>query len=203
MKILLLEDTTALNKAISKILTQDGHDVLSFTDGNDALNNIDSSIDLYLLDITVPNINGLELLEDIINYNSTANVIIMSADTSIESIKKAYEIGCIDFLKKPFDIEELRLKVDRLISKIDKLFSTVKFKDSSLKLTKKEKLLLQVLVENKNDIVTIETIEDFVYQDQGMSTDALRSLMKRLRSKLQDESVIKTMPYQGYMYMDL
>jgi len=203
MNILLLEDTQVLNKAITQLLKMDNHTVLSFVDGADALNNIDNDIDLYILDITVPNINGLELLESILNYNAAAKVIIMSADTSIDTISKAYELGSIDFIKKPFEIKELKLKILAMNHRQDRLFDSIEYKESINKLTHKEKQLLKLLLENKNEIVTLEDIENTVYSnDDNMSADALRSLMKRLRSKLKDD-IIKTLPYQGYMLIDI
>jgi DNA-binding response OmpR family regulator len=203
MKILLLEDTLSLNKAITQILDINGHEVLSFTDGQEAMNNITSHIDLYLLDITVPNINGLELLTMIKNYNQYSKVIIMSADTSINTLSLAYKNGCIDFLKKPFDVKELQLKISRFAIVQNELLSSIKFRDSINSLTLKEKKLLELLVNNRNEIVSMEEIEEFVYAEITMTTDAARSLVKRLRSKLIDPNCIKTMPYQGYMYMDL
>ncbi len=202
MNILLLEDTKVLNKAITQLLTMDNHTVLSFTDGQDALENINYSIDLYILDITVPNVNGLELLEYILNFNSTSKVIIMSADISIDTISKAYELGSIDFIKKPFEIKELQLKILAMHNRHDKLLHSINYIESLSSLTHKEKSLLKLLVENKNEIVTLEDIDNAVYTEDTMSTDALRSLMKRLRSKLADD-IIKTMPYQGYMLVDI
>lgn len=203
MNILLLEDTQVLNKAITQLLKMNNHTVLSFVDGADALNNIDNGIDLYILDITVPNINGLELLESILNYNVAAKVIIMSADTSIDTISKAYELGSIDFVKKPFEIKELELKILAMNHRQDRLFDSIEYKESINKLTHKEKQLLKLLLENKNELITLEDIENTVYSNNDtVSADALRSLMKRLRSKLKDD-IIKTLPYQGYILIDI
>lgn len=203
MNILLLEDTVVLNNAITQLLELDNHEVQSFTDGQDALKHIENNINLYILDITVPNINGLELLKYILNYNSTAKVIIMSADTSIDTISQAYRLGSIDFIKKPFEIKELQLKILAMNHRQHKLLDSIEYKESINKLTHKEKELLKLLLENKNEIITLKDIENTVYSnDDNMSTDALRSLMKRLRSKLKDD-IIKTLPYQGYMLIDI
>ncbi|MBL6970103.1 MAG: winged helix-turn-helix domain-containing protein, partial [Campylobacterales bacterium] len=149
------------------------------------------------------NINGLELLNYILNYNSTAKVIIMSADTSIDTISQAYRLGSIDFIKKPFEIKELQLKILAMNHRQHKLLDSIEYKESINKLTHKEKELLKLLLENKNEIITLKDIENTVYSnDDNMSTDALRSLMKRLRSKLKDD-IIKTLPYQGYMLIDI
>ena len=198
MNILLLEDTLSLNKALKELLEIEGHNVLAFSDGNDVLNNIDENIDLYLLDITVPNVNGLELLKLIMNFNPNSEVIMISSDQSIESLKTAYTSGCLDYIKKPFLLEELQLKVDRIRSKIDNLFGGIKFQDSIHSLTHKEKELLTLLVKHKNDLVTVDQIDSIVYAESTMTMNAMRSLVKRLRYKI-DGEIIKTLPNQGYV----
>ncbi len=113
MKIFLLEDDYSLNEAIKEIIEIENYDVDNFYDGEVAFNSISNDYDLYILDINVPNIKGLDILERIkaVNYNS--KVIIISANINIELIRKAYLLGCDDYLKKPFDLEELILKINR------------------------------------------------------------------------------------------
>ena len=101
MKILLLEDDVALNKAITKVLQLDRHQVGSFTDGQDIIHALDKNYDLYILDINVPHISGLELLEIIMQHDSNAKVIMISSNTDIDSLHTAYNAGCVDSLKNP------------------------------------------------------------------------------------------------------
>ena len=101
MKILLLEDDIALNKSICAALNYSGYDVDTFFDGNEVLNNLNFLYDLYIMDINVPNISGLELLDLIQNQNNQAKIIMISSNTDINTIKNAYNLGCIDYLKKP------------------------------------------------------------------------------------------------------
>lgn len=114
MNILLLEDTFALNKAIKEVLELDNHHVISFTDGLDAVKNISSDIDLYLLDITVPNINGLDVLNLILEKYPKAKVILVSADIALQTLYQSYAQESIKFIKKPFMIKELQDKVSKL-----------------------------------------------------------------------------------------
>lgn len=201
MKILLLEDDVALNKIIKKITEIDRHTTTSYLDGQDVFNNLNDNYDLYILDINVPNINGLELLNLIYKKDNTSKVIIISSNTDIDSIQKAYKFGCIDFLKKPFHLEELRIKINKLNTEYD-LLSKIKIKDEANNLTKKEKALLNLLLQNKEQIVTYATIEANVYKDGLMSMDSLRALVRRLRLKLADD-IIHNALEEGYIITSL
>lgn len=201
MKILLLEDDVALNKIIKKITEIDRHTTTSYLDGQDVFNNLNDNYDLYILDINVPNINGLELLNLIYKKDNTSKVIIISSNTDIDSIQKAYKFGCIDFLKKPFHLEELRIKINKLNTEYD-LLSKIKIKDEANNLTKKEKALLNLLLQNKEQIVTYATIEANVYKDGLMSMDSLRALVRRLRLKLEDD-IIHNALEEGYIITSL
>jgi len=197
MNILLLEDNIALNRALLKVLQLDDHRVTSYLDGQQVLDSLNINYDLYILDINVPNINGLELLDLIYRKNNSSKVIIISSNSDVDSLQKAYKLGCIDYLNKPFHLEELRIKIDKLnVEKYNKL-SNIKLKDETVSLTKKEKFLLTLLLENKGLIVTYAMIEDNVYQDKAMSMDSLRALVRRLRLKLVDD-IIDNILEEGY-----
>ena len=197
MKILLLEDDIALNKSIYDALIYSGYDVDTFFDGNDVINNLNSIYDLYIMDINVPNVSGLELLNLIHNQNCQVKIIMISSNTDINIIKNAYNLGCVDYLKKPFHLEELRIKIQMLFSNSDAKLQEIKLKpDSSL--SKKEKRFLQLLVENKNSTITYQMIDEFVYEDKTMTIDGLRALVKRLRIKLEDD-IIKNVLDEGYI----
>jgi len=197
MKILLLEDDISLNKAIKKVLELDDHFVHTFLDGQDLIDGLEVRYDLYILDINVPHISGLELLDIILGQNSQAKVIMISSNTDIQSIQTAYDLGCVDYLKKPFHITELRAKINRLKSEREHSVSLVSLKDTRETLTKKEKRLLNLLLDNQMYTVTYEMIEQDVYENKPMSMDALRALVRRLRAKLADD-IIENMIDEGY-----
>lgn len=197
MKILLLEDDVALNKAIKKVTELDKHTTVSYFDGQDVLDSIYDNYDLYILDINVPNINGLELLDIIYTKDSSSKVIIISSNTDINSLQKAYNLGCIDYLKKPFHLEELRIKIGKLNLVDDDILSMVKLNNDT-KFTKKEKNLLNLLLNNQNKLVTYAMIEDSVYKDKYMSMDSLRALVRRVRMKLAD-NIIQNVLDEGYI----
>lgn len=198
MNILLLEDDVALNRAITKVTQVDNHKTQSYFDGQDVLDNINSHWDLYILDINVPNINGLELLNIIYTKDNTAKVIIISSNTDIGSLQKAYKLGCMDYLKKPFHLEELRMKIGKIDLPIHNLLSHINLNNKSETLTKKEKELLTLLLKNKDKTVTYAMIEENIYKDKSMSMDGLRALVRRLRMKLADD-IIQNVLEEGYI----
>jgi len=196
MNILLLEDDISLHKAIKKVLELTNSDVHSFFDGNEVLLKIDNHFDLYILDINVPNINGLELLNMIYNQNKNAKIIMISSNTDLNTLNKAYKLGCIDYLRKPFHLQELRMKINRLQLLKNSLLDAIKFQEN-VTLTKKEKDFLLLLLEYKDMTITYELISQSVYKDKEMSMDALRSMIRRLRLKLVDDIIINVLD-EGY-----
>jgi len=198
MKILLLEDDRSLNKAIKKILTMAAYDVETFFDGEDVLKHLDmKNYDLYILDINVPHINGLEILKYIQNYNKSSKVIIITSNNNLDTLKEAYSYGCIDFLTKPFYLEELQIKISKL-NIIENNLIEIKLKQN-IQLTKTEKKFLELLLKYRHQIVTYDMIESVVYEERYMSMDSLRAMVRRLRGKLSYD-MIENVSNMGYCY---
>ena len=208
MKIFLLEDDYSLNETIKEMLELNYHQIDSFYDGELAYNNIAYNYDLYILDINIPSIDGIELLKSIKKLNSQTKVIMISANINIDKIKEAYNCGCDDYLKKPFDIEELILKIEKYNTKekniildeniyFNLLTNELYINSQKVELTKKEKDLLILLLDNKGKTISYENIEDFVYKREAKTSDAIRSLLKRLRKKLPKDLILNSMD-EGY-----
>ena len=124
-------------------------------------------------------------------------MIIITSNTDLKSIKTAYDLGCIDYLKKPFHLEELRFKIDRLNLDNKDILNTINLKNN-VTLSKKEKNLLLLLLEHKGTPINYQMIDQIVYQDKSMTMDALRTLIRRIRGKLKDD-IIKNIIDEGYM----
>jgi len=177
MKIFLLEDDYSLNEAIFQVLELNNNIIVDrFYNGEDAYSALNGLYDLYILDINVPDISGLDILDKIKEFDIEKRVIIMSADNSINTITSAYKKGCIDFIKKPFHLKELELKVKSLQTKKDTInINKSTYFDSNMKLlfinnininlTKKEQILLSLLLENQNKHTSYEKIYYYVYDD--------------------------------------
>ncbi len=196
MNILLLEDNIALNKAIKRILELSDHIVATFYDGAEVLKSISNLYDLYILDINVPNINGLELLDLIYNKNNNSKVIIITSNTDLNSLEKAYKLGCIDYIKKPFHLAELRIKTNRLDNSKNDILSFFNLKNDE-SLSKQEKKLLLLFLEHKGKIVTYNMIDENVYENKTMTMDGLRAMIRRVRAKLNDDIIINVID-EGY-----
>ena len=211
MKVLLLEDNKRLNKTITKKLKLEDFDVDSFFDGKKAFEAVGSGYSCYVLDINVPNIDGVQILKNIREYFPNVPVIIISSTVELDMIKDAYELGCDDYIKKPFFIDELIIKIKKLcnidknIIKIDELFSYDTkehslYKDGEkVELSKKEKLLLELFINYNGKLVTYERIESFVWEGELTTIDSIRALVKRVRKKL-PPNCIKTEVNQGYRF---
>lgn len=211
MKILLLEDNKRLNNTIGKRLKIEGFEVDSFTDGADALQSIGSGYNCYVLDINVPNVNGVEIVKHIRDYFSNVPIIIISSTIELDIIKDAYKRGCDDYIKKPFYIDELIIKIKKLCNIEKNIINIYKdytfdakenclYKNSEIvELSKKEKLLLELFINYQGKLVTYERIQSFVWEGQLTTIDSIRALVKRVRKKL-PPNCIKTEINEGYRF---
>ncbi len=211
MKILLLEDNKTLNETIKLKFELNGHKVQSYTDGQEVYDNITNGFSCFILDINVPNIDGIKILKKIREYYDEVPVIIISATVELDIIKKSYDFGCNDYLKKPFFIDELEIKVDKLCKIHKKVISfdencyfnfnenTITINNEQKVLTQKENLLVNLFLINKNELVTYENIQNYVWEGEYTSLDAIRTLIRRLRKKL-SKSYIKASSNRGYFF---
>ena len=211
MKIILLEDNQKLNETITKRLKMKGYNLLSFTDGARAYEAVSDGFSCFILDINVPNIDGIKILKKIREYYPTLPVIIISASVELDVIKQAYDLGCNDFLKKPFFIDELEIKIEKLCKiqndeicfdencYFDFKSSVIKMKDKEIRLTKKEKLLMNLFLTKKNQVISYESIESYVWEGNFASLESIRSLIRRLR-KVIDKDYIQTVVDTGYIF---
>lgn len=201
MKILILEDNKSLSNVMNKALSAEGYQVDCFYDGDDALNAIESGYSCFILDINVPNLDGISLLEFVRYNHPNTPAIIISANHDLEKIEKSYQVGCDDYLKKPFYIFELVQKVKKLCSveeqyiKFDDEFK-FDFKnhklyknEESIELTKKEILFLELFTKNLHHVATYEEIEEYVWEGEITNLTNIRTMIKRLRKKLPDDSI--------------
>lgn len=211
MKILLLEDNKKLNETISKRLKIKGYKVQSFADGAEALERIADGYSCFILDINVPNVDGIKILKKIREYYDDIPVIIISASVELEDIKLSYDFGCNDYLKKPFFIDELEIKIEKLCKIQDEIItfdedchfdyksSLIVINKNEQRLTKKERLLMNLFLTKKNQVLTYENIESYVWEGSFVSLESIRSLIRRLR-KILNNDYIQTVVDTGYIF---
>lgn len=211
MKILLLEDNKKLNETITKRLKIKNYQVESFLDGAMAYEKITEGFSCFILDINVPNVDGIHILKKIREFYESIPVIIISASVELDIIKQSYDFGCNDYLKKPFFIDELEIKIEKLCnikknkiyfdtnSYFDFISSTITINSSEIHLTKKEKLLLNLFLSKQNQVITYSTIENYVWEGNFVTLESIRSLIRRLR-KILDKEFIQTVVDTGYIF---
>jgi DNA-binding response OmpR family regulator len=214
MKILLLEDEIMLNDSIKEYLEADGHIIDAFFDGREAFENIQkSNYDLLLLDINVPGIDGLSVLEKIHALKIHIPTIYISALVDIEDISRAYDLGCTDYLKKPFHLKELSLKINRMkvaqeapqlhlrLSKnysYDQEHNRLLFKQEPQILTKRQSQIIDLLARNRGMVVDFEQFSEYVWNDYLVDNATIRAEVNRLKKSLL-EDIIVNVRGMGYM----
>jgi len=215
MKILVLEDNERLANVIKSVLVKEGYHVDLFIDGEQALDALNRGYHCFILDINVPSIDGLSILETIRIYHKEIPAIIMSSNHELEKIQASYEIGCDDYLKKPFFIYELVQKVKKLCHKPSSTLSlwigyTYDYANHRLfdpnmeeiKLAKKEGLFLDLFIKDRHRVITFSELEEYVWEGEETSVLNMRALIKRLRKKL-PEGAIEMIKEVGYRLGEL
>lgn len=219
--ILIIEDDIALSEGISIALNNDGYNFFQSFDINSAREEIKMrKLDLILLDINLPDGNGLTLLKEIRDKISIP-IIILTANDLETDIVTGLELGADDYITKPFSLMVLRARVNTQLRRtlnsnkqiiIDDFifnFETMEFsKDKqSIELSKTEQKLLKILLENKGMILNRQTLSDKIWNDSADYVDpnALSVTIKRLRDKLEENPskprYIKTIYGIGYMWV--
>lgn len=209
MKLMLVEDEYLLNKTIRSYLSSRGFKIDGFLDGLEAIDAVGSGYDLFIVDIDIPEINGIAILEHIRTLYPHTPVIMISATIDMAMVTKAYTKGCSDYLKKPFDIKELELKiraftrsVDKMVVLTEELFyekeaQQLLHKDKRIVLTPQENIFLQLLIDNRGRVVHNEKIEVAIWGIDN-SKPPLRQLVNRLRKKI-PENIIENRIGEGYI----
>lgn len=190
--ILLVEDEENLHEALKLNLELEGYEVSSAFDGAAALKAIDNAyFDLIILDVMLPVMDGIQVAETIRIRNNETPILMLSARNSSADRVTGLKKGADDYLSKPFNLEELLLRVSKLIdknlrlqdrsslgdqyqfgpNKIDfKAQEATGYDGTTIRLSKKETMLLKLLIENKNEVVPREKILQAVWGYQVYPT---------------------------------
>lgn len=185
LSVLLVEDEENLHDALKLNLELEGYEITSAFDGNQALQKIEQEyFDLIIMDVMLPGIDGISVTESIRLQNNEVPILILSAKNSSADRVFGLKKGADDYLTKPFNLEELLLRVQKLIEKNKKMQdkdyvgdnysfgkNTIDFKaqeittrrGEKIQISKKEAMLLKLLIENKNEVVPREKILQSVW----------------------------------------
>ncbi|MDR1540659.1 MAG: response regulator transcription factor [Clostridiales bacterium] len=219
--ILIVEDDKALNRGIALVFRQDDMNIKQAYDLQTAKEHFQSSkLDLIILDINLPDGNGLDLLKAV-RASSNVPIIFLTANDMEVDIVTGFELGGDDYITKPFSLMVLRARVmaalrrgsaggenrvttGNLIFDFDRMeFSKA---GQAIQLSKTEQKLLRKLVANKGNILTREQLMESLYTNEAEFVDdnALTMTIKRLRGKIEDNPAspfyIKTVYGLGYIW---
>jgi len=195
VKISIVEDNKLLAKQVSMVLKKEGYKVEVFHNGDAFLKNFNSKIDILLLDINLPDMEGIEVLDILRKFQNDTKTIFMTSYTDMKYLKKAYELDCEDYIKKPFEIEELLLRIKRVEKSIkpktlergeysfDFQNCIVKKGETIIPLTPREIDILQLLLTNEDKVVTFEYLNDKIWNGEALSNTITVSVL-RIKKKL-------------------
>lgn len=189
-RILLLEDDLLLGQTLVELLRSNGYSVMLVKRGDELLDaTYEGSFDLYIFDINVPDMNGLELLKSLRDAQDDTPTVFISALVDLDSISKAFSIGAEDYIKKPFFPQELLIRVN---AKLGDKNSTIKYRDleydpktktlkrfaKTLALGEVQEQLFSLFIRNIGQVITQERLLECL---EKPSSSALRVAITKLK----------------------
>ncbi|BAK72382.1 response regulator transcription factor [Arcobacter sp. L] len=214
MKILLVEDDFMLNEMITEYLNSTGHAIISAKNGVEALEILDSEkFDLLILDISLPDIDGFTILERLHEQKLNIPTIYISALIDIEDISRAFDLGCFDYLKKPFHLKELTLRINKILKtrivpqkhkRLSNQYSfdaetiTLYFNNEPHILPKRQLQIIELLAQNRSLVVNYDMFRTYVWNDDYIDNATIRAEVNRVKTVLK-EDFIKNIRGSGYI----
>ncbi|TDJ81916.1 response regulator transcription factor [Campylobacter volucris] len=210
-KILLLEDDLSLNEIIKDALEEENFKVFCVYDAQEALDKAyEENFDLWIFDVKVPKGNGFDILKQLRQSSKNTPAIFLTSLSMLDNVKEGFLAGCDDYIKKPFDIDELILRIKNILKRqfnyqnddiillnnekniyfnlIDK---TLYKNNRIVNLTNKEKDLLALLLKHRPNFVNLDVIFKEIWNfDEEPIIMSLRVYIKNLRKILGKESII-------------
>ena len=217
-RVYLVEDEKSLNVLLEKYLQIEGYEVTTFVNGNSAIDRVNDTPDIWILDIMLPDIDGYELIKIIKKNNEDTPVIFMSARNEELDRVVGLELGSDDYLSKPFLPRELIIRTKKVLErvygkgnnndlnnslyireyKIIKPQRIVLFKDIEVELTNKEFDVVVYFIENRNNLLSREQILNKIWGECYFGSDrVVDDTIRRLRKKMCD---LKIETVYGYGY---
>ncbi len=217
MKILLMEDDLILNEIIQEHLEEKNYHVISTYSGDEAQEFIyKEKFDLLLLDVNVPNINGFELLKDLRKNSIKTPAIFITSLDMVDDIEKGFDSGCDDYIKKPFELKELDIRINNIkrlfnispinLIKISEFINldtkalSINIKEKSFHISKKECEVLEYFLKNKNRVISVDELSLNVWTyENSPNSSTIRTYIKNIR-KILGEEIISNIRGVGYRF---
>ena len=207
-KILLVEDDETLCDLIGEYLKDAGFDVCVCSDAQSAADlAYEQKFDLFIFDVKIPKGDGFSLLKELRKSGDRTPAIFATSLNTLDDLEVGFKSGCDDYLKKPYELKELLLRVNSLIKRnfshnFDD-FASKELRRSGVPvaLSNKERELLALFLQNKNRLLSKDEIFSAIYAfDETPSEEALRTYIKNLRRVLGEEHIINRRN-AGYLYV--
>jgi len=221
-KILLVEDDPNLGMLLEDYLTLKGFEVVWRKDGEQGFNAFNmEDFHLCILDVMMPKMDGFSLAKQILKINKNNSIIFLTAKSQIEDLQKGFEIGADDYITKPFNSEELLLRVNAIIRRVHGAFDSNKVNEelkvgkfifdkkkqlliegtSEIKLTYKEAKLLELFIQNKNTLVQRDLALKSIWQDDTyFNARSMDVYISKLRKHLKSDNSIQIINLHGEGY---
>ena len=219
MRILLVEDYEQTRTFVAKHLRRAGYAVDTAVDGDDGLAQAGSiDYDAIVLDLMLPKMNGVEVLQRLRADNIDTNILLLTARSSVEDRVAGLKLGADDYLIKPFAMKELLARVEALVRRrynrknsklavgdltIDRAARLVTFAGKEIQLRPREFTLLEYLANRQGQVVSRDDIEQHLYDLAAtVSSNSIDSAVCRLRRDISEagaENYIRTIHRQGYV----
>ncbi|AXH15155.1 response regulator transcription factor [Malaciobacter mytili] len=205
-KILILEDDELFAQTLEDFLEEENFEVDIANDGEEALElNYNNNYDLYLLDINVPKLNGLELLKELRGSGDETATIFLTSYKDKDTLEQGFLSGCDDYIKKPVDLDELLLRIKSILKRCGKVIESIKLKEDlifnpitkrvyqdgkDLNIPIKIVSLLELFLENKESIITKEMIISKLWSvSEEYSEGSIRVYINNLKKILGKDSI--------------
>ena len=215
IKILLLEDDKLFADTLIDVLEEYEYSVIHCLNGEELIAKAyESSFDIYILDINVPKLNGLDSLKNLRAKKDNTPSIFLTSYKDKETLKDCFFNGADDFLTKPCDMDELHLRIQSILKRSGKILETIKIENiefnPKLNIIKKDGVeihlglkvieLFKLFYENKGNIVTKDMIQDRLWNyDEQFSEGSLRVYITKIQ-KLFDNKKITNIKNVGYKF---
>lgn len=221
IKILYVEDELFLGKIVKETLESKGFEITMESDGAKVMNTfIQSTPDICVLDIMLPNRNGIEIAKDIRKIDGDVPILFLSAKTQTEDVVNGFRSGGNDYIRKPFSIEELIVRIENLLRikkdvEADVLPEAIQFgkytfylnkqllciSDTEKKLSYREAELLKYLYTNKNNIIDRRDLMNYIWgNDSFFNSRNLDVYITKMRNYLKEDASIEIITIKGVGY---
>jgi DNA-binding response OmpR family regulator len=208
MKILFLEDDYNYRVSIKELLESLGYEIDDFENGNQAMDAVFSNnYDLLLLDIRVEGYDGYEIAQAVRCANIEVPIIFVTSLTDINNLSLGYELGCNDYIRKPFSMKELVFRIEETIRRyhfksvanilklpfdyeFDLKQELLTLHGKEIFLSENEKKIIVLLVKNLNRFVSSEIIKEAVWSEKSVGDSEIRMTLKKIRDKTNKDLIV-------------